>query len=203
MRARFKGPLPKRAICPAVPSPDSVVQILQGPWYTQVKALLFNYAEADLSYSYVSHANKGIHQKQLICIPQSRHDKFAFPSHQTVLISLIILRHSDRRFHQLILSEPTVAEALMTAVIGNWLDIQVEKSPAWNQGPGTAWTLTNPRWCGIETMERHWYHCKWKQSILCSILERGVMRESTPMHILIRIAIEVCVNSIPAATEDL
>lgn len=47
------------------------------------------------------------------------------------------------------------------------------------------------------------YDCKWKQSISRNILERAVMRESTLMPNLTQIAIEVCVNPIPAAAEGL
>lgn len=50
---------------------------------------------------------------------------------------------------------------------------------------------------------RHRYDCKWKQSTARSILERGVMRESNPMHSLAQIAIGVCANPIPAAIESL
>lgn len=137
----------------AVPSVDSVVQIFQSPWHPRVKAMLLNFADADLFNSYVSFDNKGIHHKQLICILRTEWGKFASLSHQTMFITLIILWYSDEHFHHLTPSESSIAEPLMSAAIVNWLNIQVEKSPAWNEGLGAAWILTIQRWRGIETME--------------------------------------------------
>lgn len=116
--------------------------------------MLLNYAEAHLFNSHVSYSNKGIHQKHLICIPHIGGAAFASLSHQTMFITLITLWYSDEHFHHLTPPESSIAEPLMSAAIIHWLNVQVEKSPTWNQGLGAAWALTIQRWRRIETIGR-------------------------------------------------
>lgn len=56
------------------------------PGILQVKAMLFNSADADLFNSHVSYGNNGIYHKQ-----NSEQDELASLLHQTMFITLIIL----------------------------------------------------------------------------------------------------------------
>lgn len=151
MWAGFRGALPKKAICPCcVFSIQCGTNILE----PQVKAMLLNYADADLFNSHVSCGNKGIHHKHLICILHGERARFASLSHQTMFITLIILQYSDEHFHHLTPSESSIAEPLMSATYHQLIEHSSgKKASAWNRGLGAAWILTIERWRGIETVE--------------------------------------------------
>ena len=87
------------------------------PGILQVKAMLFNSADADLFNSHVSYGNNGIYHKQRICMRHSEQDELASLSHQTMFITLIILWYSDEHFHHLTPSESSIAEPLMSVAI--------------------------------------------------------------------------------------
>lgn len=81
--------------------------------------------------------------------------RFASLSHQMTFITLIILWHSDEHFHPVTPSESSITETPVSAAIINWLNIQVEKGPAWNPALGTARILTTmecQEWCETETI---------------------------------------------------
>lgn len=81
--------------------------------------------------------------------------RFASLSHQTTFITLIILWHSDEHFHPVTPSESSITETPVSAAIINWLNIQVEKGPAWNPALGTARILTTTEcqeWRETETI---------------------------------------------------
>lgn len=188
----FRVPCQREPFVLAAPSVDSVVQILQSPRCPQVKAMLLNYAEADLFNPHVSRANKGIHQKHLICIPRRERGKFASLSHQTMFITLIILWYSDEHPHHLTPPESATAEPLMSAAIADWLNIQVEKSPGLKSRAWRGMNIGNSEMTrdgdnvrrGIDTIVNgnsqyrvtFWKEGSWEKALRCTIWLRLLLR---------------------------